>query len=64
MPSDVRFAQVLRLFESRSWTLVRIRGSHHVFQSPTGLIYVVPVHKNKEKYVYVREIKKLLEEDD
>jgi predicted RNA binding protein YcfA (HicA-like mRNA interferase family) len=63
MPSDVRLAEVLRLVESHGWKLIRIRGSHHVFQMPNGRSYGVPVHKNKVKYVYFREIKKLLEED-
>lgn len=63
MPSDVRFAEVLKLVRRRSWVLVRVRGSHHVFRRPSGGIYVVPVHRNKVKYAYVREIKKLVEED-
>jgi predicted RNA binding protein YcfA (HicA-like mRNA interferase family) len=60
MPSDVSFSEVRRLVESHGWRLVRIRGSHHVFRMPDGRIYVVPVHRNKVKFVYVREIKKIL----
>ena len=62
MPSDVRFAEVRRLVEARGWVLVRVRGSHDVFRLPDGRVYVVPVHRGKVKYAYVREIKKLLEE--
>jgi predicted RNA binding protein YcfA (HicA-like mRNA interferase family) len=62
MPSDVRFAEIRRRVEARGWILVRIRGSHHVFRLPDGRIYAVPVHRNKVKYAYVREIEKLLEE--
>jgi predicted RNA binding protein YcfA (HicA-like mRNA interferase family) len=40
--------------------LVRISGSHHIFRLPDGSIFVVPVHRGKVKYAYVREIKKLL----
>jgi predicted RNA binding protein YcfA (HicA-like mRNA interferase family) len=63
MPSDVRLAEVLRLVERHGWRLVRVRGSHHVFRLPDGRIFVVPVHRNKVKYAYVREIKKLVGED-
>lgn len=61
MPSDVRYAQILRLVESHGWILIRIRGSHHVFQLPDGTLFVVPVHRGKVKYAYLREIKKLIE---
>ena len=62
MPSDVRFSEIRRLVQKHGWTLVRIRGSHHIFRLPDGRIYVVPVHRNKVKYAYVREIEKLVEE--
>ena len=62
MPGDVRFAEILRLVTDHGWVLVRIRGSHHIFRLPDGRIYVVPVHKGKVKYAYVREIQKLLDE--
>jgi predicted RNA binding protein YcfA (HicA-like mRNA interferase family) len=61
MPSDVRFSEIRRRVEAHGWVLVRVRGSHHVFRLPDGRIYVVSVHRNKVKYVYVREIEKLLE---
>ena len=64
MPSDVRFSEIRRRVEAHGWILVRIRGSHHIFQLPDGRSYVVPVHRNKVKYVYVREIERLLEEGD
>jgi predicted RNA binding protein YcfA (HicA-like mRNA interferase family) len=62
MPSDVSFSEIRRLVARHGWILVRIRGSHHVFKLPDGRIYVVPVHRGKVRYVYVREIKKLLGE--
>jgi predicted RNA binding protein YcfA (HicA-like mRNA interferase family) len=60
MPSEMRFAELRRLVESYGWVLVRINGSHHIFRLPDGTIFVVPVHRGKVKYAYVREIKKLL----
>ena len=59
--AQLRYAEVLRLVESYGWVLIRIRGSHHVFRLPDGTIFVVPVHRGKVKYAYVREIKKLIE---
>jgi len=31
---------------------------------PDGRVFVVPVHRNKVKYAYVRQIEKLLSEGD
>ncbi len=58
MPSEVRFAEVLRLVRKHGWALVRIRGSHHVFEKPDGSLFSIPVHRGKVKPYYVREIKK------
>jgi len=63
MPSDVSFSEIRRVVERHGWVLVRIRGSHHIFKLPDGRIYVVPVHHGKVRYVYVREIKKILGEN-
>jgi predicted RNA binding protein YcfA (HicA-like mRNA interferase family) len=63
MPSDVSFSAIRKLVEQHGWILVRIRGSHHIFRLPDGRIYVVPVHRNKVKYAYLREIQKLLNEN-
>jgi predicted RNA binding protein YcfA (HicA-like mRNA interferase family) len=64
MPSDVSFSEVRRFVERHGWVLVRIRGSHHIFNRPNGRIFVVPVHNGKVKYVYYRQIKKIIEEGD
>lgn len=63
MPSDLSFSEVRRMVERHGWHLVRIKGSHHIFRMPDGRIYVVPVHRGKVRYVYYREIKKILGED-
>ena len=63
MPSEVRFTEVQRLILQHGWTLIRIRGSHHVFKNPDGSTYSIPVHHGKVKPCYVREIKKLIGED-
>lgn len=58
MPSEVRFAEVRRLLEKHGWILIRIRGSHHVFQKPGAPTFSIPVHHGKVKPFYVREIKR------
>ncbi len=59
MPSEVRFAEVVKLLAAKGYRLVRIRGSHHVFAKPGSLPVVVPVHHGKVKYAYVRQIERL-----
>ena len=63
MPSEIRFADVLRLIRKHGWLLIRVRGSHHVFRRPDGSTYSIPVHHGKVKPVYFREIKKQIGED-
>ena len=58
MPSETRFADVLRFVRKHGWTLIRIRGSHHVFKKPDGSICSIPVHHGKVKPFYVREIQR------
>ena len=58
MPSEIRFAELLRFFEKYGWIKIRSRGSHHVFQKPDGSTYSIPVHHGKVKPFYFREIKK------
>lgn len=62
MPSDVRFAEVCKLLESLGYTLVRISGSHHIFEKPGSRPLSIPVHRGKVKHVYVRQIRKILED--
>ncbi len=63
MPSDVRFSEVRKLLESHGWICGRIRGSHHIFTKDGETPISIPVHRQKVKYIYVRELKKKLEED-
>lgn len=63
MPSSVRFAEIRRMFERHGWFLARVNGSHHIFQSPTGQTYPIPVHGRMVKYGYYRTVKKLLGEE-
>ena len=64
MPSEVRFAEVRRLLEQHGYTLARISGSHHIFTRAGSEPFTIPVHGNKVKPYYVKDIKKRLGEQD
>ena len=57
--SEKRFSEIKKMLERKGYKLVRIGGSHHVFDKAGAGIIVVPVHNGKVKPVYVREIEKL-----
>ena len=59
--NDVTFAQIETLLRQENFVLERISGSHHVFKKKST-IFVVPVHKNKVKSVYVKRVIELIEE--
>ena len=63
MPSDVRFADIKRIFESHGYELKRITGSHHIFDKPGKGSIPIPVHHGKVKHVYLRKILKAFESD-
>jgi predicted RNA binding protein YcfA (HicA-like mRNA interferase family) len=60
-PNNVTFAQIRKLLEQEGFTLERITGSHHVFRKE-ATIFVVPVHKNKVKAVYVKRVVEIIED--
>ncbi len=59
-PNNVTFAQIRKILEQEGFTLERIAGSHHVFRKE-ATIFVVPVHKNKVKAVYVKRVVEIIE---
>lgn len=63
MASEVRFAEVRKLLQQHGYALVRISGSHHIFEKVGGGHIPNPVHGGKVKPVYVRQIQKIVEED-
>lgn len=60
MAGPVRFAVVRKMLERAGYSLVRIRGSHHVFAKPGRLPVSIPVHHGKVKAFYVKQIEQLL----
>jgi len=63
MASAVRFAKVRRQLEATGYRLVRISSSHHIFERPGRPIVSIPVHDNKVKPFYVRQVQKIIEAD-
>ena len=59
-PHNATFTQIRKLLEQEDFTLERITGSHHVFRRKET-IFVVPVHKNKVKAVYVKRVIEIIE---
>lgn len=60
MPSEIRFAVIKKQLEASGWVLSRISGSHHIFTKPGEELISIPVHHNKVKPRYVREVENKL----
>ena len=60
-PNNVTFTQVRKLLEQEGFSIERITGSHHVFRR-NATIFIVPVHKNRVKIVYVKRLIDIIEE--
>lgn len=56
MPSPERLAVVRKMLEAKGYRLVRISGSHHIFEKPGVPHHLsIPVHGGKVKPKYVRD---------
>ena len=62
-PQNATFADVRSLLEYEGFYLDRVNGSHHVFKY-AETSFVVPVHNNKVKVIYVRKVLELIEKAD
>lgn len=62
MAGEMRFGAVRRMLEKAGYRLVRIAGSHHIFEKPGNRLLSIPVHKGKVKPFYVRQIQRIIEE--
>jgi predicted RNA binding protein YcfA (HicA-like mRNA interferase family) len=59
-PTDVTFADLRTLLEQEGFLLDRVTGSHHVF-TKDETTFVVPVHNNRIKTIYVKRAIELIE---
>lgn len=63
MASETRFAVVRKRLERVGYRLVRISGSHHIFEKPGRQLLSIPVHHGKVKPFYVHQIQRISEEE-
>ena len=60
-PKGATFDDVRTLLLQEGFRLHRIAGSHYIFKKP-GITFVIPVHGNRVKSVYVRQVIRLIKE--
>lgn len=59
MPSEQPFRDVARLLRHAGYELVRVSGSHHLFEKSGAPLLSIPVHRGKVKPFYVRQVEKI-----
>jgi predicted RNA binding protein YcfA (HicA-like mRNA interferase family) len=57
----IQFKEVKTILEREGYKICGINGSHHKFQNERGQKINIPVHNNKIKNHYLKEILKLIE---
>ena len=60
-PKGATFDDLRALLFYEGFQLERVTGSHHIF-SKSDVRFVIPVHANRVKSVYVRRVIKLIEQ--
>ncbi|MGV0023543.1 type II toxin-antitoxin system HicA family toxin [Phormidesmis priestleyi] len=60
-PNDATFSEIRKLLEQEGFLLDRITGSHHIFIKDE-VTFVVPVHNNRVKTIYVKRVIELIEQ--
>ena len=60
-PHNARFSDIRNLLEEEGFVLDRIAGSHHIFRKEST-IFVVPMHNNRVKVVYVKRAIAIVED--
>jgi predicted RNA binding protein YcfA (HicA-like mRNA interferase family) len=59
-PKNVRFSDLRQLLLDENFVLDRISGSHHIFKRG-DIIFVIPMHKDLVKTVYVKRVIEIIE---
>ena len=62
-PKSATFDDVRRLLFQEGFIFDRVTGSHHVFKRG-GTTFVIPVHANRVKSIYITRVIKLIETDE
>jgi predicted RNA binding protein YcfA (HicA-like mRNA interferase family) len=60
-PAGVTFDDIRTLLLREGFRLDRVTGSHHIFKK-SDVNFVIPVHANRVKSVYVRRVIELVEQ--
>jgi predicted RNA binding protein YcfA (HicA-like mRNA interferase family) len=60
-PTNVTFDDIRTLLVREGFRLDRVTGSHHIFKK-SGTTFVIPVHANRVKSVYVKRVIELVEQ--
>jgi len=62
-PQNATFSDIRNLLEYEGFYLERVTGSHHIFKY-AETTFVIPVHNNRVKAIYVRKVLELIESAD
>ena len=62
-PQNTTFADIRKLLEYEGFYLDRITGSHHIFKY-AETTFVIPVHNNRVKVIYIRKVLEFIEQAD
>ncbi len=60
-PKNVKFSELKQLLLDENFILDRISGSHHIFRYK-DIVFVIPMHKNQVKSVYIKRVIEIIEE--
>jgi predicted RNA binding protein YcfA (HicA-like mRNA interferase family) len=60
-PKEATFDDVRRLLLHEEFRLDRVTSSHHIFKK-AGITFVIPVHANRVKSVYLKRVIALIDE--
>jgi predicted RNA binding protein YcfA (HicA-like mRNA interferase family) len=60
-PKGATFRDVRMVLLHHGFRLERVTGSHHIFSRPDAT-FAIPVHGNRVKSVYVKQVIELLEQ--
>ena len=60
---NATFSDIRNLLEYEGFYLDRVTGSHHIFKY-AETTFVIPVHNNRVKAIYVQKVLELIESAD
>ena len=60
-PAGVTFDDIRTVLFQEGFRLDRVTGSHHIFKR-SDVTFVIPVHSNRVKSVYVKRVIELVEQ--